>query len=414
MSSRLSKLLPLLLVALVAGGAGGGIESLTSSPAPQRYGSVINPTPSAIGALAKAENLKDLASAPTALENLGTISASGVALGKEATLAAESVDIGVRAGAANTTGKQNVIQGADAGEAEKEVTNLVATGYKACQKTTAPHTTCVGSNSLAKDTTGEYNAMFGASSGFEDETGERNTGDGYECLLKNKAGNKNTCEGYAALNEATKPEEDTATGALADGGVGATEPLKNTADGYKSCAVNSGSSNVCIGVGAGEKYTGNGGVFIGFKACEKSETEAEILCIGDNNSTTPLIQGSFTSKTLTVNGAATVTGILKPGTSAANPTTPTAESEVTTGGESAGRKLSFAVEGNGTTKGYKFKTSFETKLIQVSVQEESGGAPGKLVAPSLYEVVPVTVKEVEVKWTVAISAKAIEYVTIFG
>jgi hypothetical protein len=84
----------------------------------------------------------------------------------------------------------------------------------------------------------------------------------------------------------------------------------NSAIGYGSLqSITSGSNNVAIGDNAGNLVSaGSGNVFIGSNA-GANEIGSNTLYIDNSNTSTPLIQGYFSTNELTINGTLGVTGV---------------------------------------------------------------------------------------------------------
>lgn len=166
--------------------------------------------------------------------------------------------------------------------------------------------TVVGLNSLVSNTTGTYNTAFGNQSLQLNTSGTQNTAFGQAALYNNRSGWYNTAFGQGALQNNNYAYSNTAIGANAM--VTNVSGSGNTAVGIQSLLLNlSGSSNVGFGSNAGfSNSTGSGNIFLGTES-GYYETGSNKLYIANTNTTTPLIGGDFSAKTLTIAGNATIT-----------------------------------------------------------------------------------------------------------
>jgi hypothetical protein len=166
--------------------------------------------------------------------------------------------------------------------------------------------TVVGLNSLVSNTTGTSNTAFGNQSLQLNTSGTQNTAFGQGALYNNRTGWYNTAFGQGALQNNNYAYSNTAIGTAAmitnvSGG-------GNTAIGIQSLLSNlSGSNNIGFGSNAGfSNSTGSGNIFLGTES-GYYETGSNKLYIANTNTTTPLIGGDFSAKTLTIAGNATIT-----------------------------------------------------------------------------------------------------------
>jgi hypothetical protein len=368
-SSSLRRLLPLallaVLVALVAG-CGGANVTVTIPREAQKYGSVINPTPAAIGALAKAENLNDLASASTARTNLGlgsmavesastfapvaspaltgipkaptaaaktnTEQIASTAYVKTAREEAESASLGktenlsgltsptaavehlglVEGGnsilgkeAAATEGTQDTVTGNKALATGKKAKQDVISGYEAGEKEGGERSVEIGPEVDKETETGSKNVNIGAAVASKLKASELNTlvGTGNGHLLEEAE--RDTAIGAETLDETKIAKKDTAIGfaALTE----PTEAIEDTVVGNLALIGKSKATvneDIAIGTAAGKEDEGSKNVFLGYKAGEKEKGSSK-LYIADSPTVTPLIFGNFETKELTVNGLLT-------------------------------------------------------------------------------------------------------------
>jgi len=166
--------------------------------------------------------------------------------------------------------------------------------------------TSVGLNSLVSNTTGTYNTAFGNQSLQLNTSGTQNTAFGQNALYNNRTGWYNTAFGQGALQNNNYAYSNTAIGTAAM--ISNVSGSGNTAVGIQSLLLNSsGGNNVGIGQNAGfSNSTGSGNIFLGSEA-GYYETGSNKLYIANTNTTTPLIGGDFSAKTLTFAGNATIT-----------------------------------------------------------------------------------------------------------
>jgi microcystin-dependent protein len=152
-------------------------------------------------------------------------------------------------------------------------------------------------------------------------SGNNNVAIGNDALFSNSSGFCNTVMGTLALRTATDPVGNTVIGW--DAGKNINTASDNVLIGWGVCPSGSGSggdaqSNVIIGAQAAPNGSGYRNVVIGRLACSSTgdanvmigneagywagDTSTNRLVIHNSNSTQPLIDGSFSSRTLTLNG----------------------------------------------------------------------------------------------------------------
>jgi hypothetical protein len=183
----------------------------------------------------------------------------GYTAGENLTNGAENVMVGVGAGKSVTAGEGNVMIGKDAGR--------TVTGYI-------------------------YDDVFvGTMAGYFSETGN-NTHVGSTAGYGNATGSDNTFIGKSAGRT----------------GNGSYNVCVGVEAGYGDNGV--ANNNVYLGYQTGQyNTTGDGCVFIGYQVGQNDDVSNK-LKIGNSNTATPLIDGTFDTADLTINGNLTVTGTL--------------------------------------------------------------------------------------------------------
>ena len=180
------------------------------------------------------------------------------------------------------SGGSNVMMGYAAGQVATTANANVFLGYYAGSSgTTADHSVFIGNQAGQEITTGDNNIHIGSSAGRYITTGAHNVSLGFQSMFTNVDGSRNVAIGSYSLYN--------------------FEP--GTA-GY--------GKNVAIGYTAGQSVTtGTGNVFIGYDAGNNTghDTESNKLVIANSNTTTPLIDGDFSSPALTVNAGLTAHGL---------------------------------------------------------------------------------------------------------
>jgi hypothetical protein len=350
MSSNLRKFLPVFLITVLVAlaGCGGSTPQTTISAAvgvphrtqpirearrererharvhvhtttPRRFGTVINPTPEAIGIVktsntilgkgAFASNATGVEDSVYGYEALSSSTAgsrdtcTGARACKTTTANADTAD-GTNVLEAATTGNENTGAGAfvfekltegkdNNGFGDEALKNLttgvedVADGNKAIlDATTANENVAVGNESGEHDAAGSKNAWVGYRAGRLNTEGERNAFVGMEAGIENTTGNKNCGLGYNALNENKTGNEDCAVG---------TDALPGPAGVL-------GSKNNALGFKAAFDYEGEGSLFLGNEAGAGLKTGNNKLYIANSSTEEPLILGSFGEKYVKIFG----------------------------------------------------------------------------------------------------------------
>jgi len=142
--------------------------------------------------------------------------------------------------------------------------------------------TAFGSLALNVATTSTFNSAFG-----------------YQTLSSVTLGIGNTALGTYALTALVSGTNNTAVGYLAGQNLLGSS---NTVVGNGAYQISSsGSNNTAIGASSGGNSTGSGNVFLGYNAAQ-NETGDNKLYIANSNTTTPLILGDFSAKSIRVYG----------------------------------------------------------------------------------------------------------------
>jgi len=222
------------------------------SPAPKAFG--VTPAPD--GGYAG----NNTAEGQNALQSL-TSGINNAAIGFRAlflnTSGVNNTATGSQALFSNTTGGANTANGYVALVSNTTGASNTAIGSGALHgNTTASHNTATGYISLYNNTTGSFNTATGDRALYSN-TGSFNTATGYQALNSNTIGGLNTASGFQALHNNTTGYGNTANGYQALSGN--TTGTYNIAIGYNAGFFVTGSSNICIGMGAdgipGEDYT---------------------------------------------------------------------------------------------------------------------------------------------------------------
>ena len=155
---------------------------------------------------------------------------------------------------------------------------------------------------------GSGNLGFGTNSLSSVTTGFRNTAVGVNTGLSLTTGQSNLFFGTKAGQAVTTGSSNCFIGR--DAGVLVTTTSSNTAVGNFALGKAGVSTTVAIGTSAGANNTGSGSVFIGYQA-GFSETGSNKLYIANSNTSTPLIGGDFSAKTITTPASIEITDTTK-------------------------------------------------------------------------------------------------------
>lgn len=180
--------------------------------------------------------------------------------------------VGVNAGNVNSSGGQNSYIGTAAGQAN----------------TTGTFNTAVGNSAMAIASTATLNVAVGYQAGYNNSAGQ-NTMVGVNAGTQDSGGNNNTEIGYQAGNSNVQGSQNTIVGASAGG------------------AATNLSGNVFIGYAAGNnENNATGNVLIGYQVGSATNTN-NALYIDNSATNSPLIQGDFSSRSITFNASAGMT-----------------------------------------------------------------------------------------------------------
>ncbi len=140
----------------------------------------------------------------------------------------------------------------------------------------------IGNGAISKNTTGSDNVAIGSNALNFNSTGGHNIGIGRNALGKNTTGSDNLAFGYNSLVNLDGGSDNVAVGAQVLAFL--TNGNKNTAIGRLAGGNLQGSRNVILGYNVGYNYSGD-----------------DRLMIDNSNTNTPLIDGDFVGRKLTIN-----------------------------------------------------------------------------------------------------------------
>lgn len=184
--------------------------------------------------------------------------------------------------------------------------NFALGSYSMYNTTTGGYNVAVGTGTLYWNVVGAGNTAIG-SSALNNNTSSDNTAIGIMALVNSTSGYGNSGLGSGTLTSNTTANYNTAVGRSA--GTMFTTGGNNTVVGaisfYHSSTTSTGVNNTALGYGAGAGNTGSSNLFLGYSAGSQ-ETGSNKLYIANSNTTTPLIGGDFSAKTLTVAGNASI------------------------------------------------------------------------------------------------------------
>lgn len=174
--------------------------------------------------------------------------------------------------------------------------------------TTGDANSAIGYRALNANTIGGGNTAIGISSLRFNTQGNFNTSIGWASMSANISGVENTALGMQSLDSNTTGDYNVSIGArvLSNNTTG----QYNTAVGMQSLGNNeSGTNNTALGYGAGVYATGasSNNVYIGNRAGPSSGIVINNKLYISNENGTPLIGGDFSAKTVSIDGAITVT-----------------------------------------------------------------------------------------------------------
>lgn len=248
------------------------------------------------------------------------------------TTGSNNTAVGYQALDANTTGNRNSAFGTSSLGANLTGFDNTAIGYQALLSlTSGTYNTAVGSGSLSLTATGNYstavgykslnkdvslggNSAFGYESLLENTTGSGNIGLGYRALRNNVTGsnncavgadtmslndngNSNSAFGNSCMTGNTSGYENAAFGAscltgnltgslncaFGKGALLTSDAIGNSAFGYESLNLTTGSYNTAIGYISGStNETGSNNTFIGNNAQGASASASNAITLGDS------------------------------------------------------------------------------------------------------------------------------------
>ncbi len=145
----------------------------------------------------------------------------------------------------------------------------------------AGSSTHLGKEAAMSSGSDEQNVLLGFKAGENLTAGFANTVVGSQAFTNGNGSQHNTALGFASLQD----------------GIGQL----NTAVGASSLENNTGSNNVALGYGAGRNSTGDYNVFIGYLAGDTVNGTNQLI-IQNGDSGIPLIEGSFATRFVQING----------------------------------------------------------------------------------------------------------------
>ena len=199
--------------------------------------------------------------------------------------------LGYQTGLSNISGKQNVFIGYLAGNAN----------------TTGSNNIFIGESAGISNTTGFSNSFVGRKAGESNTEGSANSFFGKECGRFNATGTNNTAFGTQALKASTTGSSNTAFG---------NNSLVNTTDADSNAVFGMGvlvgahtyKRNVVIGAYAGtQSQPMSGCVILGSETGYTNSTSNRLM-IDNSQTNTPLLDGDFSTNTLTINDNLKVAG----------------------------------------------------------------------------------------------------------
>ena len=256
------------------------------------------------------------------------ISSNGTALANDDGTANRNIGIGTNALNAITTNIRSLAIGDYAGSETTGGYNTLIGEQCGFYMTTGTHNTAVGQETLMGDTTskltGSYNTGIGYQTGRLLTTGQYNVLNGYQAGYSLTSGSNNVFFGVSA----GKGQTGSSNIAIGENSMlcaaGGSQSYNIALGRLTGAALTTGTNNTILGQKAGQNLTsGYNNVLIGENAGNDLTTHFNNVLIGNdagatlldsnklhiaNNATESLIEGDFSAKTLTINGALTATG----------------------------------------------------------------------------------------------------------
>jgi hypothetical protein len=181
----------------------------------------------------------------------------------------------------NTIGYSNTALGYASLNKNTEGINNTAVGSEALNNNVdGDYCTAVGGQSLYYNTSGTQNTAVGYASLYSNSTGNLNTAVGLWALSNNSTGSQNTAVGNSACNNNTTGNNNTAFGynALIDNSTG----FNNTAIGHHSLMNNTGNYNTALGFNAGSNVTSGANLtLLGIDANPSTGTAQNEITLGN-------------------------------------------------------------------------------------------------------------------------------------
>lgn len=249
--------------------------------------------------------------------NTDNILINDIKIGKGKSLWSTNTGIGVNTLDSVTSGTDNTAFGFCAGRYTTTGTFITAFGKRALEaNTTGNDNIAMGAGALLNNTTGNSNLAFGTHSQKETQTTTNNISIGMDALSNNISGNNNVGIGNSSLylNQGSnhvaigKDAMLQNTSGNSDVSIGMQSSYSNVDGTYNSVAGMQafysnvhGNYNTIFGAAAGASVLGDKNVMIGFQA-GANETGSNKLYVDVSNTSTPLIGGDFSTRSLTKNG----------------------------------------------------------------------------------------------------------------
>lgn len=249
--------------------------------------------------------------------NTDNILVNDIKIGKGKSVWSTNTGIGVNTLDSVTSGTDNTAFGFCAGRYTTTGTFITAFGKRALEaNTTGNDNIAMGAGALLNNTTGNSNLAFGTHSQKETQTTTNNISIGMDALSNNISGNNNVGIGnsslylnqgsnHVAIGQDAMLQNTTGN---SDVSIGMQSSYSNVDGTYNSVAGMQafysnvhGNYNTIFGAAAGASVLGDKNVMIGFQS-GANEVGSNKLYIDVSNTSTPLIGGDFSTRSLTKNG----------------------------------------------------------------------------------------------------------------
>ena len=211
----------------------------------------------------------------------------------------DNVAISMGSMSSNVGSFGNIAIGKNTLQANQSGNYNIAIGDEALKSTKSNRSIAIGSASLSYNTVGINNLAIGGEALRFNTTGNTNLAIGEFALTTNGTGSSNIALGDQALRNNTVGQNNLAIGAASlqrnETGEG------NIAVGIATLLLNQyGINNTAIGAAAGTNAKGSGNILLGYNAGGNYLGDNRLM-IHNSNTNTPLIDGNFATKVLTVN-----------------------------------------------------------------------------------------------------------------